>query len=327
VNAPRLRLTVGCAALAALVVLAASALVPLPREAGAFAQERSAPAAAKQGAAGSTTDEQAVRKASAGYLEAMNKGDLEARLAFWAPDAEYVNEAGKVTRGREALAALLKKGIADLKGTKVTGKINSLKFLRPDTAIVDGVLEFTSPDGSKDSDRYLVVWTKSGERWLISSAHDVQEETNEVPSLAYLQLKQLDWLVGEWQDQSDKVDVNIACRWDRNKAFLLLDYEIKQPGQDALQVTVRVGWDGRNGMVRSWVFDSGGGFGEGYWERDGNRWVVGAAGILPDGGTGSATYVYEFVDTNNFVWRSFDREVDGQPMSDAEVKFSRKAAK
>src|SRR5262245_11092625 len=101
VNAPRLRLTVGCAALAALVVLAASALVSLPREAGAFAQERSAPAAAKQGSAGSTTDEQAVRKASAGYLEAMNKGDLEARLAFWAPDAEYVNEAGKVTRGRE----------------------------------------------------------------------------------------------------------------------------------------------------------------------------------------------------------------------------------
>src|SRR5262249_39478856 len=109
--------------------------------------------------------------------------------------------------------------------------------------------------------------------------------------------------------------------------FLADAVEVKRPGSEPIQVSQRVGWDGHNGKIRSWVFDSQGGFGEGYWERQGNRWVVSKAGILPDGGTGTATNVYEFVDQNKFVWRATDREVDGQPLSDTEIKFQRKTAK
>ena len=42
---------------------------------------------------------------------------------------------------------------------------------------------------------------------------------------------------------------------------------------------------------------------------------------------GSATNIIEFVDQDTFIWRSKDREVDGQPMADTEVKFARKVAK
>ena len=93
------------------------------------------------------------------------------------------------------------------------------------------------------------------------------------------------------------------------------------------QVTQRIGWDEYNNMMRSWTFDSLGGIGESYWERDGNRWTAATSGILPVGGTGGATIVVEFVDQNTFVWRSLDREVDGQPLADSEIKFVRKAAK
>jgi hypothetical protein len=75
------------------------------------------------------------------------------------------------------------------------------------------------------------------------------------------------------------------------------------------------------------VFDSDGGFAEAYWRRDGNRWIVGTSGVLPDGGTGGSTNIYEFVDENSFVWRATERDVDGQPLADAEVKFVRPAAK
>ena len=112
-----------------------------------------------------------------------------------------------------------------------------------------------------------------------------------------------------------------------NKAFLLMDYSIKREGIEPLAVTVRVGWDGANGRIRSWTFDSQGGFGEGYWQKDGKKWLVGTSGVLPDGGTGGATNTYEFVDANNFVWRATEREVDSLPLADAEVKFVRKAAK
>lgn len=313
-------------ALTALSGLAICLLVQPAGSVDASGQERTNAPAAKT-SSGSAADEQAIRKAGTGYVEAMNKGDLNAVMTFWTPDADYIDEAGKVTRGMDALTALFKKGLVENKGSKVTGKSHSLKFLRPEVAMEDGTLEFAAPDGSKESNRYAVVWVKSGDRWLISSARDLPTEVNDLPSLAYPQLKALEWMVGEWQDASDKIDVNIVCRWDWNKSFLLMQYEVKRPGADPVQVAQRIGWDGRNGMIRSWTFDSQGGFGEGYWERTGNRWVVGTAGILPDGGTGGATNVYEFVDANSFVWRAQDRQVDGQPLADAEVKFVRKATK
>jgi uncharacterized protein (TIGR02246 family) len=295
--------------------------VQFPRPADAAGQERSTAQASKGG------DEQAIRKAAAAYVEAMNKGDLNAVMAFWTSDADYIDESGKATRGKEALTALFKNGLAEIKGKKVTGKAHSLKFLRPEVAMEDGSLEFTAADGSKESNRYAVVWVKSGDHWLISSARDLPAETSDLPSLAYLQLKGLEWLVGEWQDASDKIDVHAVCRWDHSKSFLLMEYEVKRPGVEPIRVTQRVGWDGHNGLVRSWVFDSQGGFGEGYWQRQGNRWVVTKAGILPDGGTGSATNIYEFVDPNTFIWRAHDREVEGQPLADTEIKFIRKNAK
>lgn len=319
-RSPRTRALVLVATAAVASVLAVS-LVQFPRPADAAGQERSPAQGSK------ASDEQAIRKAGAAYLEAMNKGDLNAMMAFWAPDADYIDESGKPTRGKEALTALFKKGLAENKGSKITGKTHSLKFLRPEVAMVDGSLEFASPDGSKESNRYAVVWVKSGDQWLISSARDLPAENADAPSLAYPQLKALEWLVGEWQDASGKIDVHTACRWDRNKSFLVMEYEVKRPGVEPIQVSQRVGWDGHNGTIRSWVFDSQGGFGEGYWQRQGNRWVVAKSGILPDGGTGGATNVYEFVDENTFIWRARDREVDGQPLADTEIKFVRKPAK
>jgi uncharacterized protein (TIGR02246 family) len=296
------------------------------RGADASAQESKAQGDAKAPGSASPNDEQSVRKASAAYLEALSKGELPARMAFWTDDADYIDASGKVTRGRDALTARFKEGLADLAGTKVTGQINSLKFLRPEVAIVDGTLEFTNADGSKDSNRYAVVWVKSGDRWLISSARDLPLETDDLPSLAFPQLRAIDWLVGEWRDASNKSDVRLNCRWAPNKTFLLMDYELNRTGEDPLLVTERIGWDGRNGMIRSWTFDSQGGFGEGYWEQEGNQWNVGAAGILPDGGEGGATIVYEFLDQDSFLWKSLDRSVDGQPVADSTIKFVRKAA-
>jgi uncharacterized protein (TIGR02246 family) len=296
-----------------LLALLATIFVGIP----AFSEQGQAP----------TNAEQAVRKASAAHLEALNKGDLEGVMAYWAPDADFIDEAGKKTSGHDALTAVFKTMLADLKGYKIGGKIYSVKFLRPDVALVDGLLETTSSDGTRDSNRYAIVWAKSGDKWLISSARDLPVEVDEAPSLSYPQLKSLEWLIGDWTDDSGKGLVQIKCKWAPNKSFLLMEYEVKNEGVDTQQVTQRIGWDPVNNIVRSWVFDSTGGFGEGYWQRDGNKWVVGASGILADNGTGGSTNIYEFKDDNTFLYRSVDRQVDGQPIADAEVKFVRKPAK
>ena len=296
-----------------LLGILATILIVIP----AFSGQGQAPA----------NDEQAVRKASAAHLAALNKGELDGVMAFWAPDADYIDEAGKPTRGREALTALFKTMLGNLKGAKVSGKVYSVKFLRPDVAIEDGSLETTAKDGTRESNRYAVVWAKSGDKWLISSARDLPAEVEDVPSLAYPQLKSLEWLIGDWVDEARKGTVQIKCKWAPNKSFLLMDYQVKNEGAEPLLVKQRVGFDPVNNRVRSWVFDSTGGFGEGYWQRDGNKWVVGFTGVLADGGVGGSTNVYEFKDANTVLYRSVDRDVDGQPAADVEAKFVRKAAK
>jgi uncharacterized protein (TIGR02246 family) len=272
-------------------------------------------------------EEQTVRKASAAHLAALNKGELDGVLAFWAPDADYIDQAGKATRGSDALSALFKTMLANWKGAKIGGKVHSVKFLRPDVALEDGSLEITAKDGTRASNRYAVVWTKSGDKWRISSARDLPAEVEGVPSLPYPQLKSLEWMVGDWVEQGGKGQVQVKCHWAPNKSFLLMEYEVKSESADPLLVTQRIGWDPVNNRVRSWVYDSTGGFGEGFWQRDGNKWVVGSTAILADGGIGGATNIYEFKDENTVLYRSVDRDVDGQPVADVEAKFVRKPAK
>jgi uncharacterized protein (TIGR02246 family) len=150
-RSPRIRALVLVATGAALGVVVFSLLVQWTRPADAAGQEQSEAQKSK------AADEQAIRKAGAAYLEAMNKGDLDAVMALWAPDADYIDESGKVTHGKEALTVLFKQGMAETKGSKITGKSNSLKFLRPEVAMEDGTIAFVAPDGTKDSDRYTIV--------------------------------------------------------------------------------------------------------------------------------------------------------------------------
>jgi uncharacterized protein (TIGR02246 family) len=283
------------------------------------------PALSGQDRASAASNEEAVRKTSATLTEALNKGNLDNFMANWAPDADFIDEAGKKTRGHDALRAHFKTKLSNLKGSKFSGNINSIKFLRPDVALVDGTVETALADGEHETNRYAVIWVKSGARWLISSARDWPAEVEELPSLSYLRLKSLEWLVGNWADEAGRVQVK--CNWAPNKSFLVMEYEVKSEGAEPLLVSQRIGWDPVNDMVRSWVFDSTGGFGEGYWHREGNKCIVGASGILADGGTGGSTNVYEFKDNNTILYRSVDREVDGQPVADVETRFIRKAAK
>jgi uncharacterized protein (TIGR02246 family) len=254
-------------------------------------------------------------------------GDLNAIMAYWASDADYVDETGAATKGSDKIAELFKKALSELKGAKVVVRIHSLKFVRPEVCLEDGTVEKTFPTGTKDSNRFAIVWTKAGDKWQITSVRDLPSEVNDLPSLASAQLKDLDWLVGEWVDDGAKAEVSLQVKWASNKAFLLMDYVIKHEGVDPLEVSVRVGWDGHNRRIRSWIFDSAGGFAEGYWRRDGKRWQVGTSGVLPDGDVGGSTNIYEFVDANAFIWRAIDRDVDGQPLPDVEVKFVRKNTK
>jgi uncharacterized protein (TIGR02246 family) len=266
-------------------------------------------------------DEQAIRNAVAAYGEAFNKGDLAGLAAVWAPDAEYVDESGKVTKGRDAIANLFRQFVADSKGAKMALKVTSVRLLKGDVAMQDGVATITGADGAVDEGRYSAVWFKTDGKWQIRSARDLPYDAADAPGAAGA-LNQLQWMVGDWE--GEKGAVHVSVRWALNKAFLQQDYAVKRPEGD-MSVMQLVGFDPLTGQIKSWTFDSLGGYGEGLWERDGNSWTVQTAGVLPGGQTGTGVNVIRFTDDQNVVFQSRDREVEGQPIPDAEITLVRKA--
>jgi hypothetical protein len=76
--------------------------------------------------------------------------------------------------------------------------------------------------------------------------------------------------------------------------------------------TQRIGWDPLAKKLRSWVFDSEGGFGEATWTRDANQWIIKASGVTNDGRAASATRIITRVNKHTMTWESRDREVDGE---------------
>lgn len=269
---------------------------------------------------------QAVRDATAAYAAAFNKGDAQAVSGFWAKDAEYVDDDGKSTKGRDAIAELFRPYFTDkeLKGSKMALTAASVRVIKGDVALQDGTATITRPDGSTDQSRYASVWSKVDGKWVIHSARDLPYGSgSDDSSSAVASLKDLDWMVGQWE--GDKGNVNVSVRWALDRKFLEQEYKAKR-GETDLTVKQFVGFDPLTGQLKSWYFDSRGNYGEGLWERDGNSWLVETAGVLSAGQTGTGRNVFRFVDDQSLVFQSKDREIDGQPIPDAEVTLTRKPA-
>ena len=61
------------------------------------------------------------------------------------------------------------------------------------------------------------------------------------------------------------------------------------------------------------MFDTEGGFGEGAWEREGDRWEVRMVQTLADGSRASSINTFQLNEDGSYTWQSTGREVGGQP--------------
>jgi uncharacterized protein (TIGR02246 family) len=277
--------------------------------------------------ASQSPDEKAIRQLVADYVKAFRKGDVDAVLAFWDADAEFIDEEGKITKGREAVGGLLRKNRSALQASKLEIHLTSIRFVTPDVAMIDANTVFRNADGTSDKGPLAAVLIKKDGRWLLRSVRDLPEPSDDEPETPYERLKQLEWLIGEWDDTNLEAEVHLSVRWNDDQSFLVQRYSVKQKDKKPFSVTQWIGWDPAGEQIRSWFFDSVGGFGEGAWTREGNQWVVEIEGVVPDGETGTARNIWRFVDDNHFVWQAKDRTVDSRPLADVEVQFARQAAK
>jgi uncharacterized protein (TIGR02246 family) len=272
-------------------------------------------------------DMEEIRKAVQTYVAAFNKGDLKALMAHWSADAEFLEESGKTIRGRDALKARFAKTFKDSPGMKIRIAVKTLRFVKPDVAIVDGIVKLTGRDGSSDNGPYSSIWTKTDGKWLMTRVYDLPGEGSQTTAPNYEMLKELEWLVGDWASEGKHTPVTFSCKWIKNQNFLRIEETIHLKDQDPMTITEIIGWDPIQQKIRSWLFDSRGGFGETLWTRNGNQWTVELMGVLSDGRAASSRSIWKYVDEKTCTWDSLDREIDGQPAPDVNVKYVRKAPK
>jgi uncharacterized protein (TIGR02246 family) len=271
-------------------------------------------------AADRSADEAAIRANVAAFLKAYNAGDTKAIAALFTPDGQIEDEDGNVSEGREAIAATFAKAFEATPGKRLEAFIEAIRFIGADIAVEKGTTRGTVGDEPPDYDRYTVVHVKRDGKWQMALARDEEGPVNG----GHEQLRPLAFLIGDWVDDGGSTVVRSSCRWSKDKNFLLQQYKVTVNGRETMDISQRMGWDPLNKRIRTWVFDSEGGYGESYWTRDGAGWIIKATAVRPDGTTASATNRLVPAGNDAYVWRSFDRVVGDKLESPIEVKVVRK---
>ena len=256
-------------------------------------------------------DETAIRQAVQSYVAAFNKGDAAAVAAHWSENGEWINPTGDRIKGREAIAAEMAAYFAEGKGQHVEVTDMTIRFLAPTVAVEEGTVQVTRAGESPSDSTYIAVHVKQGAEWKMDSVRETAAPRP--PRSAYDKLKPLDWMVGTWVDRDEQGGaVETTCGWTKNNNFLLRSFSVRLEGRVHMQGTQIVGWDAANERIRSWVFDSAGGFAEGVWTRDGDRWQVKTLQTLADGAKASSINIITPIDDDSFTWQSIGREIAGE---------------
>jgi len=254
-------------------------------------------------------DEKAIRAVGETFRLAYNSGDARTIASLYTDDAELVEETGERFQGRKMIQDVYAALFQERKGNSIEIAVDSIRFLGPDVAKEEGRTSVKAAGSAEPPAlrRYTVLYVKQGGKWLYSG---VREELDS--ALAHQdRLKELEWLVGNWIDESSDSVVHATCQWSADKNFLIRDFTIHAEGKPVMTVTQRIGWDPLSKQIKSWVFDSEGGYGDGLWTRNGNQWMIKSSGVLPDGRIATATNILTRVGPNTARWASTERTVGG----------------
>ena len=254
-------------------------------------------------------DAKAIAALLASFTKAFNAGDATAAAATYAVDALTIDEQGERTEGRAAIRDRLAASFADNPGSTIAIKEDTLRFLGPDTALEVGRTSITpaGAGGVPEATRYTVVYIKKDGQWLQSVVRD--EISHDLS--AHDRLKELEWMVGEWINESQDAIVHTTCKWADGGNFLTREFTMKTHGRPVLSGSQRIGWDPVRGQIKTWIFDTEGGFGEGYFSRNGDEWVIKAEGVRQDGKHASVTNILKRLGTDRASWQSVDRTLGG----------------
>jgi uncharacterized protein (TIGR02246 family) len=271
---------------------------------------RNAPAPAV--AAPASAEEKPIRDLVDAFAKAYSAPDLKALGTYFTDDADVVDSAGESTRGKQAIVEMYASSMEENPDLNLEPRVQEVRFLTPEVARVEGQTRLSTDAGdASEFTRFSSLVVKKDGKWLVAEIREYPAPVEDVSN--YDRLKELEWMVGDWVDESDNVKAGSSVRWADNQSFLIRTYQVEVKGEKATSGTVFIGWDPASGQIKSWMFDSEGGHGSGLWTRTGEKeWVVKAQGVLRDGRPTSATQVHVILNNDSVKTSSIDRIIGGQ---------------
>ncbi|WP_422931259.1 SgcJ/EcaC family oxidoreductase [Singulisphaera sp. PoT] len=271
------------------------------------AQEPSTPKApeAPEGAAAARShDEQAIKGAYEAFSQSFQKGDAKALVELFTPEGETADAEGGILHGRDALLQHYTSQFGGGTGDQIKTSVESVTFLDGMLARAAGTSEIVpAGGGATHHSRFHGLHIKRDGRWYLASLRELPSS-----DLAPQEhLKQLEWLIGDWIEETADAVVHTSYKWSEDKASIHRTFSVSMKGQPAFTGTQRIGWDPLTKQIKSWVFDSRGGYGDGLWVRSGNQWFIKATGVRSDGRVATATQILTFVNKDQLEWKSTDR--------------------
>jgi uncharacterized protein (TIGR02246 family) len=250
-------------------------------------------------------EEAAIRQAAANYVEAFNKRDAQAVGEQWSPDAVYLNRStGEEVVGRAAIVNQFAEQFKEQPDVKLEVTVASIQFVSPNVAIEHGTAKILVPNRDPEEIDYSAVDVKRDGKWLLDR---VTDKSKVAVTTHYEYLKELEWMVGRWTNESDDAEVELVCNWTKNKNSMTRTFKVYIEDEIDISGLQVIGWDPAAKTIRSWTFDSNGSFAEATWERRGDRWFIRNKGVLPDGRSATMINVMKPVDENSFTWQTVER--------------------
>ena len=226
-----------------------------------------------------------IREMMLGYLQAFNRHDSLALAAHWSSTGENVDlDSGATTAGRDAVEQVFSALFAEDAEATIDIEIDSIRPLRQDVAVVDGVTLITFTNEPPSSSRFSAVVVKQDGCWMLES---VRESAQPLPlNSQHRPLDELGWLVGSWEDIGEGVTASTHCFWSTGKAFIIRSHAVtfddlpsehaaiseqtkqSEPEDSAgpaipdllvpgcgvsREITEIIGWDSQRRQIRSWI--------------------------------------------------------------------------
>lgn len=246
------------------------------------------------------------------FIKAFNSHDAAALGALWAKDATYSSSGeDPILKGRQAITDAYASFFKEDPECRISARAQAAQELDSGAIELSGILDEQHTDGTLTSSHFKAELRQENGEWKIHRVEEYPLPALQPPSV---QLKQLQWLLGKWEDKGDNYRILTTVRMVDGGNYLVREYVRTVDGKPVQKGTQRIGWDHQQQAFRTWLFDEDGTFGEGYLTQDADqRWSLRLALKLPRGAQGSLTQIIHVVGPDQLDVQNVDIQVDGIP--------------